>query len=458
MRNDTHTYPTYKLCSIPQICQIPSHWEVKRLAQMGTFSKGGGGTKDDEAEHGLPCIRYGDIYTSHKYFATQSRSRIHPDRAPNYARIKYGDVLFAGSGETIEDIGKSVVSLIEEEAYCGGDVILFRPTVQVHPRFMGYTLDSPPFAFQKSSMGRGITIMHIYSSQLKNMCIPLPPLDEQAAIVRYLDHADELISRYISAKERLIALLEEQRQAVIHQAVTRGLDPNVPLKLSAIPQIDEIPTQWNARRLRRLANIRFSNVDKHTQDDEIPVELCNYVDVYKNDHITKHIPFMKATAGQKEIDRFRLQLEDVLITKDSEVWNDIGVPSLVKHTDEHLICGYHVAMLRPSPTVLCGRYLLRLLQDAAISYQFHIEANGVTRFGLSQDSIKSVIIPTPPVQEQETIADFLDTQTTNIQTGIERCHRQIGLIREYHSRLIADVVTGQIDVRDAAVELPGQHL
>ena len=224
MRNDTHTYPTYKLCSIPQICQIPSHWEVKRLAQMGTFSKGGGGTKDDEAEHGLPCIRYGDIYTSHKYFTTQSRSRIHPDRTPNYARIKYGDVLFAGSGETIEDIGKSVVSLIEEEAYCGGDVILFRPTVQVHPRFMGYTLDSPPFAFQKSSMGRGITIMHIYSSQLKNMCIPLPPLDEQTAIVRYLDHANELINRYISAKERLIALLEEQRQAFIHQAVTRGLD------------------------------------------------------------------------------------------------------------------------------------------------------------------------------------------------------------------------------------------
>ena len=163
---------------------------------------------------------------------------------------------------------------------------------------------------------------------------------------------------------------------------------------------------------------------------------------------------MTATAGQSEIERFRLQIDDVLITKDSEVWNDIGVPSLVKHTHEHLICGYHVAILRPRPTALSGRYLFRVLQDTAISYQFHIEANGVTRFGLAQNTIKSVIAPTPPINEQEAIADYLDRHTETIRTQIERYRHQIDLMHEYRTRLIADVVTGRIDVRSATVQLP----
>ena len=447
MRNDTHTYPTYKLYSIPQICQIPSHWEVKRLAQMGTFSKGGGGTKDDEAEHGLPCIRYGDIYTSHKYFATQSRSRIHPDRTPNYARIKYGDVLFAGSGETIEDIGKSVVSLIEKEAYCGGDVILFRPTVQVHPRFMGYTLDSPPFAFQKSSMGRGITIMHIYSSQLKNMCIPLPPLDEQAAIVRYLDHADELINRYINAKERLIPLLEEQRQAVIHQAVTRGYDPDVPLKPSHVTNVRLMPAHWEIKRLKSMSHIRYG-LGQPPRESSNGLPLIRATNVSRG-HITENaMMYVDPYDVPTTRDAFLRENEIIVVRSGAYTADSAIIPKRY----EGAISGYDmvVAATEANPGFLAMALLSTYVRDD----QLIVVSNRAAQPHLNAEELGDAKIITPPRPEQEAIVNYLHHRLTEVANAKERAHRQIDLMHEYRTRLIADVVTGQIDVRDAVVVMP----
>ena len=104
---------------------------------------------------------------------------------------------------------------------------------------------------------------------------------------------------------------------------------------------------WATRRIRTVAEMRVSNVDKHTREGEMPVRLCNYVDVYKNDRITQQIPFMRATASEEEIDKFKLNRNDVVITKDSETWDDIGVPALVTEPADDLISGYHLAILRP---------------------------------------------------------------------------------------------------------------
>ena len=205
---------------VPWLGDVPAHWEVRRLGQTGTFSKGSGGTKDDEVSEGFPCIRYGDIYTSHKYFVQQTRSRISADRALHYARIKYGDVLFASSGETIDEIGKSVVNLIDEEVYCGSDVILFRPSIQTHAKFMGYALDHPGAAYQKACMGRGVTIMHIYASQLKYMAVPFPPLNEQSAIANHIDETTARIDAAIARARRQIDLLNEYRARLIADVVT----------------------------------------------------------------------------------------------------------------------------------------------------------------------------------------------------------------------------------------------
>ena len=172
-----------------------------------------------------------------------------------------------------------------------------------------------------------------------------------------------------------------------------------------------------------------------------------------DERITQAIPFMRATASPDEIERFRLQRGDVLITKDSETWDDIGVPALVTEESDDLICGYHLALLRPIKQML-GPYLARTLQTKMVAYQFHVAANGVTRFGLTHGSIESVLLPLPPFSEQAAIVDYLDKAISDIDTAITRARRQIELLQEYRTRLIADVVTGKLDVREAAAQLP----
>ncbi len=216
-------------------------------------------------------------------------------------------------------------------------------------------------------------------------------------------------------------------------------------KPSGVDWLGDVPAHWEVRRLRTVAEMRVSNVDKHVKDDELPVRLCNYVDVYKNDRITEDITFMRATATASEIERFRLEICDVLITKDSETWNDIGVPALVEHTADDLVCGYHLALLRPSKRSLDGAFLLRALQNPTIGYQFHVSANGVTRYGLTHEAIKSVLVPLPPLPEQRAIARYLDHVDRRIQRYIEAKEKSIALLQEARQATIQRAVTRGLD-------------
>ena len=213
-----------KPSGVSQLGDVPKHWWVIQLGRLGTFSKGGGGTKEDEVPEGLPCVRYGDIYTSHKYFVRQTRSFIARYRTPDYVPMKYGDILFTGSGETIDEIGKSVVNLIDGEAYCGGDVILLRLNEKTDPKFFGYLLDSPQTAKQKSCMGRGITIMHVYSSQLKYLWLALPPLEEQTKIGQHIETTARAINDAATRAQHQIDLMHEYRTRLIADVVTGQLD------------------------------------------------------------------------------------------------------------------------------------------------------------------------------------------------------------------------------------------
>ena len=214
---------------------------------------------------------------------------------------------------------------------------------------------------------------------------------------------------------------------------------------SGVEWLGDVPAHWEVRRLRHTVNMRVSNVDKHIKDGELPVRLCNYVDVYKNDRITESVPFMKATANADEIDRFRLEPEDILITKDSEVWNDIGVPTLVEYSAKDLVCGYHLALLRSRKAVLNGAYLFRALQSPALAYQFHIAANGVTRYGLSHHAIKSALLPIPPLPEQAAIVRYLDHADGRIRRSISAKERLIELLEEQRQAVIHRAVTRGLD-------------
>ena len=186
-RRTTHSYLRYRNSGVEWLGEVPEHWEVKRLSLIGSFFKGCGGTKEDEVEDGVPCVRYGDIYTQHQYFIRETRSNISEESTAKYTPIHYGDILFAGSGETIEEIGKSAANLIEGPAYCGGDVIVLRPVIESDATFLGYAADCSTSTYQKAYMGRGVTVMHIYGQELKRLLLPLPPIDEQRAIGAFLD-------------------------------------------------------------------------------------------------------------------------------------------------------------------------------------------------------------------------------------------------------------------------------
>lgn len=212
-------------------------------------------------------------------------------------------------------------------------------------------------------------------------------------------------------------------------------------KPSGIEWLRDVPAHWEVQRLRYASEMRVSNVDKHTKEYESPIRLCNYVDVYNNEYITERIEFLSATATLAEIDRFRLEAGDVLITKDSEKWDDIGVPALVQQAADDLICGYHLALLRSLKSKLDGGYLLRALQSPVVSCQSHVEAKGVTRYGLTHASIKSVQLPIPPLAEQRAIAAFLHRETAKIDALVSKKERLIELLQEKRTALISHTVT-----------------
>ena len=223
----------------------------------------------------------------------------------------------------------------------------------------------------------------------------------------------------------------------------RALEPYPAYKDSGVPWLGEVPKHWEVRRLRNTSEMRVSNVDKHVKDDEHQVRLCNYIDVYKHDRIRSGMAFMRATATTDEIERFRLRSGDVLITKDSESWNDIGVPALVEDAQDDIVSGYHLALLRPFPERVDGEYLFRALQSPAVAYQFHVEANGVTRYGLSHRAIKSVWLPFPPLPEQTAIVRFLDHAARRIRRYISAKQKLIALLEEQKQAIIHQAVTGQ---------------
>jgi type I restriction enzyme S subunit len=191
--------------------------------------------------------------------------------------------------------------------------------------------------------------------------------------------------------------------------------------------------------------MRVSNVDKHSKDGEEPVRLCNYIDVYKNEYIRPSMDFMRATATKDEIARFRLAPGDVLITKDSEAWNDIGVPALVIESADDTISGYHLALLRPFAECVIGGYLFRALQCTGVAYQFHVGANGVTRYGLSHAAIKSVWLPMPSLAEQAAIVRFLDHACSRIRRYIAAKQKLIKLLEEEKQAIIHRAVTRGLD-------------
>ncbi len=408
------------------------------------LSKGSGGSKDDEVSKGMPCIRYGDLYTTHNYFIRESRSFITKDKAAEYTAIKFGDVLFAGSGETIDEIGKSAVNLMQNEAYCGGDVVLFRPSQQVEPCYLGYAMDCHTAAAQKATMGRGITVMHIYGNQLKYLTFPFPPLSEQTAIVRFLDHADRRIRRYIRAKQKLIALLEEQKQAIIHQAVTGQIDvrtgrPYPSYKASGMDWLGQIPEHWQVQRSKRV----FKPRKELARQDDVQLSATQAYGVITQEDYEERVGRKVVRILQHLEKRRHVEIDDFVISMRSfqggleRAWATGCIRSsyIVLQSAGNSAVGYFSFLFKSAGYISALQSTANFIRDGQ---------------DLNFDNFCQVDLPFPPMAEQQLIGKTLDRIMADVSSAINESRRQIGLFGEYRNRLIADVVTGKLDVREAS--------
>ena len=233
-----------------------------------------------------------------------------------------------------------------------------------------------------------------------------------------------------------------------HRISAAGLNkryaPYPAYKPSGVQGLGEIPAHWNVRRLKSFAVVQLSNVDKKSTEGQETVRLCNYTDVYYNQHIGPSFEFMPATATRVQVRRFSLRAGDVLITKDSEDWTDIAVPAVVAQDLPGVLCGYHLAHIR-SDSSCDGAFLSRALSGNGLRDQYQVSANGITRFGLTGDSIRASLLPLPPLPEQRAIAGFLDRETAKIDSLVAKMERLIELLQEKRTALISRAVTKGLD-------------
>lgn len=224
--------------------------------------------------------------------------------------------------------------------------------------------------------------------------------------------------------------------------------------------IKSIPKDWSLSRLKNVSQVMISNVDKKSVENEQAVYLCNYTDVYYNDKIDSTMKFMKATAKASQINKFMLWKNDVIITKDSEAADDIGIPTWVSENFKDVVCGYHLSLIRPDKDKINGRYLYYCLTSPGFSDHFSNYANGVTRYGISKDPIKNTPVLLPNLDIQRSIANFLDQKTTEIDDLIAEKEKLIQLLEEKRQAIITEVVTKGLDpdvkMKDSGVEWIGE--
>ena len=397
----------------------PRRWRNVRLSELGRLIRGRGITRADLVPIGVPCLRYGEIYTKYQGIVSSLASRVEEAVASKAIPLYHGDIIFAASGETSEEIGKAVAWLGHGHAVSGGDTVVLRSHGQ-DPTFLVHALNAEYVSRQKSRLSKGDAVVHLHAPDLARVSVAIPPVEEQRRIASVLRTWDEAIDRV-----RALRRAWQRRRAALMQKL--------------LPSRDRAGSaanrQWRQVRLGQVAEVTISNVDKRTVPGERPIRLCNYTDVYANDVIRPTMNLMRATATDTEIKKCRLKAGDVLITKDSEDPNDIAVPAMVVETCTDMVCGYHLAILRPG-TGIDGLFLKYVFDLPRTRSYFGARANGATRFGLTLSSIKRAVLDVPNLGLQRRIADVLWT----CDVGIRNLSGYLIALTDQKKGLVADLV------------------
>jgi type I restriction enzyme S subunit len=323
-----------------------------------------------------------------------------------------------------------------------------RPRNGANAQFYHYLYRTALFAKEAERWSYGITsdMWSLRPEHFKVIGSVLPPPDEQAAIVRFLDHANRKIDGFIRAKRKLIGLLNEQKQAIIHRAVTRGLDPNAKLKPSGIPWLGEIPAHWEVRRIKYLLR-EVDNRSTTGAEPLLSMRMHHGLVVFA-EHFTR--PYQAATLVGFKIVRPRQ-----FVVNRMQAGNGVIFPSCL---DIIGLVSPDYAVFDPIADVSVD-YLGELFRTRTYRVKFRSESKGLGTgtsgfMRLYNDRFGAIHIPLPPREEQDTILQGLGERLHGLNSAIARTEREIALMQEYRTRLTADIVTGKLDVREAAAKLP----
>jgi type I restriction enzyme S subunit len=378
-------------------------------------------------------------------------SFIRSEVVARYTPLHRGDVVFALSGEKIDDIGASAEILLDGEVVGGGDMAILRPVRHVASGFLGYALRAAPSAIQKAREGTGTTVKHTSVSSLRGVLVAIPPPDEQEAIVRFLDHANRRIDQFIRSKKKLIALLNEQKQAIIHRAVTRGLDPSVKLKDSGVPWLGQIPAHWESSRFKRVCSLLRDGTHLPPPRTATGYPLLSVRNVIGGQLVRRDDDSFISESDFTQLCRsFEVLAGDVVL---AIVGATLGKVAVVAD-----IGPFHIqrslAVFRSLSHCLDAEYLAAFIRSPGFQQNLWRSVAFSAQPGIYLGFLADVPIVLPPLTEQRETMAALARLLAPVDRALAKTECEISLIRDYRTRLVADVVTGQLDVRAAAASLP----
>jgi type I restriction enzyme, S subunit len=418
---DLKPYLEYKASSQAWLGDVPQHWSV--VPNRALFAEVKDRNHPDEEMLSV-TITQGIVRQKALLEGSSKKDSSNHDKSA-YKLVQPRDIAYNKMRAWQGAIGASALRGIISPAYV---VMRLRKDDDL-PGYFHHIYRTPQFAKEAERWSYGITsdMWSLRPEHFKMIYTPEPPPSEQAAIVRFLDWANGRLERAIRAKRKVIALLNEQKQAIIHRAVTCGLDPSVPLKPSGIPWLGDIPYHWEVRQLGRFITLQrgFDITKMQQKPGLIPVVSSGGASSFHNKFTSPGPGVILGRKGSVGALHF---VDGPYWAHDTTLWvKDFG--------------GNHPRLVY---------YLLSLLHLKRFD-------TGSSNPTLNRNLVHPEMVCFPPIKEQESIAVFLDDVVRKTERNILRLEREIELLREYRTRLIADVVTGKLDVREAAARLPEEH-
>jgi type I restriction enzyme S subunit len=419
-------YPSYKDSGVEWLGKIPLHWGISRVSEMVQLINGFPfDSQYFTKTEGTPLIRIRDLDS-----AETEANYVGP--IIDAAWVNQGDLIIGMDGDFNIRHWKGDRALLNQRLCC------LKRRSNTNMDFVGYVLQFPLRVI--NDLTYSTTVKHLSSNDIMKICVGIPPEHEQKTIVKFLDSEIAKIDALVEKKERLIELLQEKRTAMIAQAVTKGLDPNAPMKDSGVDWLGEIPANWDVRRLKYLASINDEALSEKT-DPQFEMIYVDIGGVDKDKGIIEREEHIFETAPSRA--RRVVRDGDVIV---STVRTYLRAITPIRAPECNLIVSTGFAVIRPA-SGLDSDYAAYALRATYFVENIVANSTGVSYPAIEASKVSSFSITFPELMEQQRIAAFLDRETGQIDKLISRIREAITNLNDYRAAFMSSAVTGKIDVR-----------